>query len=231
MDLVAIILSLAGLVIGGVVAFIVLNNINKGKASSILDEAKKKAEQIKKDKILQAKEKFLELKSEHEKVINQRNQKMVNAESRVKDKENKLNQRLGEFNKKEKQIEDIKNNISRQKEAIKRKENELDKNHRKQVEALEKISGLSADQAKKELVETLKDEAKTHAMAHIQEIVEEAKLTANKDAKKIIIQTIQRVATEHAIENSVSVFNIESDDVKGRIIGREGTYVVATNLF
>ena len=222
MDLVAIILGLAGLVIGGVVAFIVLNNINKGKASSIIDEAKKKAEQIKKDKILQAKEKFLELKSEHEKVINQRNQKMVNAESRVKDKENKLNQRLGEFNKKEKQIEDIKNNISRQKEAIKRKENELDKNHRKQVEALETISGLSADQAKKELVETLKDEAKTHAMAHIQEIVEEAKLTANKDAKKIIIQTIQRVATEHAIENSVSVFNIESDDVKGRIIGREG---------
>ena len=222
MDLAAIIYVVAGLFLGGVVSFIVLNNINKVKASSIIQEAKKKADQIKKDKILQAKEKFLELKSEHEKVINQRNQKMVNAESRVKDKENKLNQRLGEFNKKEKQIEDIKNNIFRQKEAIKRKESELDKNHRKQVEALETISGLSAEEAKKELVETLKDEAKTYAMAHIQEIVEEAKLTANKDAKKIIIQTIQRVATEHAIENSVSVFNIESDDVKGRIIGREG---------
>ena len=148
--------------------------------------------------------------------------KIANAENRVKDKENKLNQRLGEANKKERQIEDLKKNVSRQKEAIKRKEEEVEKNHRKQVEALETISGLSAEQAKKELVETLKDEAKTHAMAHIQEIVEEAKLTANKDAKKIIIHTIQRVATEHAIENSVSVFNIESDDVKGRIIGREG---------
>ena len=207
---------------GGAVAVVVLNNMNKGKGNSIVYEAKKEAEQIKKDKILQAKEKFLELKSEHEKVINQRNQKMVNAENRVNDKENKLNQRLGEVNKKEKQIEDLKNNISRQKEAIKRKEEEVEKHYRKQVEALETISGLSAEEAKKELVETLKDEAKTQAMAHIQEIVEEAKLTANKDAKKIIIQTIQRVATEHAIENSVSVFNIESDDVKGRIIGREG---------
>ena len=222
MDLIAIILGLAGLVTGGAVAFVVLNNMNKGKGNSIVYEAKKEAEQIKKDKILQAKEKFLELKSEHEKVINQRNQKMVNAENRVNDKENKLNQRLGEVNKKEKQIEDIKNNVSRQKEAIKRKEEEVEKHYRKQVEALETISGLSAEEAKKELVETLKDEAKTQAMAHIQEIVEEAKLTANKDAKKIIIQTIQRVATEHAIENSVSVFNIESDDVKGRIIGREG---------
>ena len=133
-----------------------------------------------------------------------------------------MSQKLGEVNKKERQVDEIKNNISRQKEAIARKENDLEKNYRKQVEALETISGLSAEDAKKELVKTLKDEAKTHAMSHIQEIVEEAKLTANKDAKKIIIQTIQRVATEHAIENSVSVFNIESDDVKGRIIGREG---------
>ena len=221
MDFTIIILVLAAFVVGGAIAFVVLNNINKGKGNSIVDEAKKEAQQIKKDKIFQAKEKFLELKSEHEKVINQRNQKIANTENRVKDKENKLNQRLGEVNKKEKQIEDLKKNISRQKEAIKRKEEDLEKNHKKQVEALETISGLSAEEAKKELVETLKDEAKTHAMAHIQEIVEEAKLTANKDAK-IIIQTIQRVATEHAIENSVSVFNIESDDVKGRIIGREG---------
>lgn len=222
MDLIAIILGLAGLVLGGGVAFVVLNNMNKGKGTGIVEEAKKAAEQIKKDKILQAKEKFLELKSEHEVVINQRNQKVANAENRIKDKENKLSQKLGEVNKKEKQIESLKENIARQKEAVQRKEEEAAKVHRKQVEALETISGLSAEEAKKELVEALKDEAKTNAMAHIQEIAEEAKLTASKDAKKIIIQTIQRVATEHAIENSVSVFNIESDDVKGRIIGREG---------
>lgn len=222
MDLIAIILGLAGLVLGGGVAFVVLNNMNKGKGTSIVEEAKKAAEQIKKDKILQAKEKFLELKSEHEVVINQRNQMVANAENHIKDKENKLSQKLGEVNKKEKQIESLKENIARQKEAVQRKEEEVAKVHRKQVEALETISGLSAEEAKKELVEALKDEAKTNAMAHIQEIAEEAKLTASKDAKKIIIQTIQRVATEHAIENSVSVFNIESDDVKGRIIGREG---------
>jgi ribonucrease Y len=222
MDLIAIILGLAGLVLGGAVSFVVLNNMSKGKGTSIVEEAKKAAEQIKKDKILQAKEKFLELKSEHEVVINQRNQKVINAENRIKDKENKLSQQLGEVNKKEKHIEELKENIARQKEAVQRKGEEAAKVHRKQVEALETISGLSAEDAKKELVEALKDEAKTNAMAHIQEIAEEAKLTASKDAKKIIIQTIQRVATEHAIENSVSVFNIESDDVKGRIIGREG---------
>jgi ribonuclease Y len=222
MDPLAIILGLAGLVLGGGVAFVVLNNMNKGKGNAILEEARIEAEQIKKDKILQAKEKFLELKTEHEKVINQRNQKMGNAENRIKDKENKLSKKLGEVNKKEKQIEDMRQNISRQKEAIKRKEEEAEKHHRKQVEALETISGLSAEDAKSELVAALKDEAKTKAMAHVQEIIEEAKLTASMDAKKIIIQTIQRVATEHAIENSVSVFNIESDDVKGRIIGREG---------
>ena len=219
MDILGVII---GLIVGGSIVFLVFSKLNKIKGNSILEEAKKEAEQIKKTKILQAKERFLELKSEHEKVINQRNQKLVNAENRIKDKEHKLSQKLGEVNKKERQVDEMKNNISRQKEAIARKENDLEKNYRKQVEALETISGLSAEDAKKELVKTLKDEAKTHAMSHIQEIVEEAKLTANKDAKKIIIQTIQRVATEHAIENSVSVFNIESDDVKGRIIGREG---------
>jgi ribonuclease Y len=219
MDILAVII---GLIVGGAIVFFVFSKLNKSKGNSILEEAKKEAEQIKKTKILQAKERFLELKSEHEKVIIQRNQKVVNAENRIKDKEHKLSQKLGEVNNKERQVDEMKNNISRQKEAIARKENDLEKNHRKQVEALETISGLSAEDAKKELVKTLKDEAKTHAMSYIQEIVEEAKLTANKDAKKIIIQTIQRVATEHAIENSVSVFNIESDDVKGRIIGREG---------
>lgn len=222
MDSLAIILGLAGLVLGGAVTFLVFSNMNKGKGNGIIAEAKKAAEQIKKDKILQAKEKFLELKSEHEVVINQRNQKITNAENRIKDKESKLSQKLGDVNKKERQIEELKNTIARQKEAVQRKEEEMSKAHRKQVEALETISALSAEEAKKELVEALKDEAKTQAMAHVQEIAEEAKLTASKDAKKIIIQTIQRVATEHAIENSVSVFNIESDDVKGRIIGREG---------
>ena len=215
-------MTLTGVLVGGAITYFIINYNSKKKSNSIRAEAKKEAEQIKKDKILQAKEKFIELKSEHEKVINQRNQKLAHSESRVKEKENKLSQKLGHVSNKEKKLDEIRSSISRQQEILQQKEEKSNKLLEKQVKALETISGLSAEEAKEELVQALKDEAKTKSLAYAQEIVEEAKLTATKDAKKVIIQTIQRVATEQAIENSVSVFNIDSDDVKGRIIGREG---------
>lgn len=217
-----ILLTLSGLIVGGVVSFFIFKNNLKKQSNSLLLEAKKEAEQIKKDKILQAKEKFIELKSEHEKFIFQRNQKVSSAEGRIKEKESKLSQKLSQVNNREKQLDEARKNVDRQLSVLQEKESKSEKLLQKQVEALETISGLSAKEAKKELIQALQDEAKTNSMAYVQEIVEEAKLTASKDAKKIIIQTIQRTATEQAIENSVSVFNIDSDDVKGRIIGREG---------
>ena len=217
-----IIIAIIAFIVGTVITYFINSMKNKGKANHILEEAKKTAEQIKTDKILQAKEKFLELKSKHEIVINQKNQKVLNSENRISEKENKISQKLGDLNRKEKQIEELVNKNNNIKDTLAKRNADSEKLLQKQVEALETISGYSADDARKELVEALKDEAKTRALSHIQEITEEAKLTANKEAKKIIIQTIQRVATEHAIENSVSVFNIESDDVKGRVIGREG---------
>ena len=222
MDSIIILMTLTGVLVGGGIAYIIISYNAKKKSNSIISEAKKEAEQIKKDKIFQAKEKFLELKSEHEKVINQRSQKLAHSESRVKEKENKLSEKIGHVSNKEKKLDEIRHSISRQLEVLNQNELKSNKMLEKQVEALETISGLSAAEAKAELVQTLKDEAKTKSLAYTQEIIEEAKLSASKEAKKIIIQSIQRVATEHAIENSVSVFNIDSDDVKGRIIGREG---------
>jgi len=228
MDIVSIIV---GLVIGAGVAAIVVNMLikksNEKKASAIIDEAKTEAEVIKKDKILQAKEKFLQLKEDHEKVIGGRERKMVEAENRIKQKETSLNNKLHENNKKDKDLNALKGNLSKQLEIVESKQVELDKNHRKQVELLEKVAGITATEAKEQLVEVLKDEAKTEAMAHIKDTIEEAKINANKEAKKVVIQSIQRVATEQAIENSVSVFNIDSDDMKGRIIGREGRNIRA----
>ena len=182
---------------------------------------------IKKEKLLQAKEKFIELKSEHEKVINKKNNDINNTHQRIKQKENTLNQKLADVNRKDKEIQNNKKEMEQQKTAISKKKEEIDKYHRTQVQQLEKISNLSAKEAKEKLIESLKDKAKTEALALIQEIIEEAKLTAKQDAKKIVIQTIQRIATEEAIENSVSVFNIDNDDVKGRIIGREGRNIRA----
>ena len=222
MDSIIILMTLTGLLVGGGITYYVISYNAKKKSNSILSEAIKEAEQIKKDKIFQAKEKFLELKTEHEKVINQRSQKLAHSESRIKEKENKLSQKIGHVSNKEKKLDEIRHSISRQLEVLNQNELKSNKMLEKQVEALETISGLSAAEAKAELVQTLKDEAKTKSLAYTQEIIEEAKLSASKEAKKIIIQSIQRVATEHAIENSVSVFNIDSDDVKGRIIGREG---------
>ena len=219
--------SIIALIIGYISASTVLRKSIERKSVNILKDAEKASEQIKKDKILQAKEKFIELKSEHEKFINSRNQKISDLESKAKEKDSKLNQRLEESKRKTKELDKKRENLTNQLNIIERKKEELEKVHTRQVKALETISGMSAEDAKKQLVEALKAEAKTEAMSLVQDTVEEAKLTANNEAKKIVIQTIQRVATEHSIENSVSIFNIESDDIKGRIIGREGRNIRA----
>ena len=227
MESVTIIICVVSLLVGSVISFFILKNANISKSNSILEDAKKEAERIKKDKILQAKEKFIELKSQHERSINEKNREFNKAQSRIKEKETKLNQRLGEMNKKEKELSEEKKTVLKQKEILSKMQKELDENKKRQIQQLEEISNLSAEQAKNELVETLKDEAKTEALSIIQDTIEEAKLTASQEAKKIVIQTIQRTATEQSIENAVSVFNIESDDVKGRIIGREGRNIRA----
>ncbi len=197
------------------------------KAQIILKEAEAEAEVLKKNKILEAKEKFLQLKTEHEKVISEKDRNINAAENRIKQKETAIAQKLEQTQKKEKEYETLQANLKNQLDILEGKKEELGKQHQRQVEQLEKISGLSVDQAKSQLVEALKAEAKTEAMSYIKDIMEEAKLTANKESKKIIIQTIQRVATEHAVENAVTIFNIENDEVKGRIIGREGRNIRA----
>jgi ribonuclease Y len=232
--LLVIIAGIVGLAAGFAIAKLIeksnVSNLIKNakkEATSILKDAKVEAENIKKDKLLQAKEKFLELKSEHEKEILSKDKRVAEVEKRVRDKESQISNELARAKKaadeSEAKIADYNNRI----EVYERKTLELEKLHKSQVEQLEVISGLSAEDAKEQLVESLKAEAKTQAMAHIQETLEEAKLTAQQEAKKVIINTIQRVGTEEAVENCVSVFNIESDDVKGRIIGREGRNIRA----
>lgn len=229
---------LVGVAIGLAIGFIIAKIVEKNKAtkiirntrkeaSTIIKEAQIEAEAIRKDKILQAKEKFIELKSEHEKVIIARDKKIAESEKRVRDKESQVSQELDKNKKLNKEyelkIEDYNNKL----DYLDRRGEEIDKIYRKQVENLEVISGLSAEDAKTELVKTLKDEAKSDAMAYIQDTIEEAKLTAQQEARKVILNTIQRVGVEQTVENCVSVFNIESDDVKGRIIGREGRNIRA----
>ncbi|MCF6212397.1 MAG: ribonuclease Y [Flavobacteriaceae bacterium] len=199
----------------------------KKQASSILKEANVNAEALKKDKILQAKERFLELKTEHEKVILSRDQKISEAEKRIRDKESQISQQLDKSKKANLEIAQKIEDYTKKIDYFERKNTEIKKLHRRQVEQLEVISGLSAEEAKKELNESLKEEAKADAMVFIQESLEEAKFTAQQNAKKIILNTIQRVGVEQSIENCVSVFNLESDDVKGRIIGREGRNIRA----
>lgn len=199
----------------------------KKEAASILKDATQEAENIKKDKMLQAKEKFIELKAEHEQVILARDKKMAEAEKRTRDKESMVSSELAKAKKSAEELEvKIKEHQSKI-EILEKKQQEVDRMHKSQLNQLEVISGLSADEAKEQLMEGLKTEAKAGAMAYIQDTLEEAKLTAQQEAKKVIINTIQRVGTEEAVENCVSVFNIESDDVKGRIIGREGRNIRA----
>jgi ribonuclease Y len=219
--------AVIGLVVGGIIAYIALNSGLKSKKASALKEAKSEAETIKKEKILQAKEKFLQLKEEHEKAINNRDRKLNERENSFRQKEKSLNHKLEDANRKDKQLNQSKDTLERQLEIVTKKQEDLSKSHEQVVSELEKLSGYSKEDAKSQLVESLKDEARTNAMASINEIQEEAKLNASREAKKIVIQTIQRVAAEHAIENSVSVFNIASDEMKGRIIGREGRNIRA----
>lgn len=199
----------------------------KKSAENIIENANVKAEAIKKEKEAQAKVKFLELKSQHDENINSREKKMQEAEKRIRDKEQKLNDELSKTGKLEKDLERQKAEYDKKHEIVQKKQQELDVAIAQKVEMLQKISNYSAEEAKAELVESMKAEAKTKAQAHVQSIMEEAQLNAKNEARKIVIQTIQRIGTEQAIENSVSVFNIESDEVKGRIIGREGRNIRA----
>ncbi len=229
-----VIIGIVGIAIGfGVAKYLEKNNASqllksaKKNASSILKTANFEAETIKKDKMLQAKERFIELKSEHEKVIFSREKKMSEAEKRTRDKESQTSNELAKSKKLNVNLEEKQKTLQDRIAMTEKRSIDLDKMHRSQVEQLEVISSLSADDAKGQLMETLKEEAKTSAMAFIRNAAEEAKMTAQQEAKKIIITTIQRIGTEEAVENCVSVFNLESDDVKGRIIGREGRNIRA----
>ncbi len=220
--LIPIIVGVVAFFLGILITSTLLRKKVEKKSEHILKEAQEKGEVIKKDKILQAKEKFLQLKSEHEKFIQEKNSVIHQNENRQKQKENVLSQRSEELKRKQKEIESIRGNLNAQLDLVNKKQTDLEQSHKKQVEALESISTLSATEVKAQLIETLKDEAKSDAVVLINDIVEEARITANREAKKILIETIQRTATENAMENSVSVFNIDNDEIKGRIIGREG---------
>lgn len=231
---ITIVVSIVTLALGYIIAKVTLKKgiqdheqIAKQKAEQILKESESQAEILKKNKLLEAKEKFLQMKAEHEQEIQQKNVQISQKENTLKQKEQSLSQKLENNQRKEQELEALRQNLNRQLDLVEKKKAEVDASHQLQVKQLEKISGLSVDEAKQQLIEALKDEAKTNAMSMIKDIVEDAKMTAAKEAKKIVIQTIQRSATEAAIENTVSVFNIESDEVKGRIIGREGRNIRA----
>ena len=232
--LIGVVAAIVGLVIGHLIAkqqeknnASELTRNAKRTANEILNKAKSEAESLKKDKIFQAKERFLELKAEHEKVILSRDKKMAEAEKRTRDKESQVSSELSKNKKLSHSLESKIKDYDHRMSVLEKRQSEVDKLHKNQVDQLEVISGLSADEAKTQLVESLKSEAKNDVMKYVQDKMEEAKLTAEQDAKKIIINTIQRIGTEEAIDNCVSVFNIESDDMKGRIIGREGRNIRA----
>lgn len=228
MDLnIVIVIGLVALVIGGLGGFFIFRYVITGKYKEMINAAKKEAEVIKEKKMLEVKEKFLNKKSELEKEVQVRNQKIQQGENRLKQRELSLNQRQEELGRKKQDVEQLQQRIDNEKKLLQIKQEELDKMQLQERAKLEELSGLSAEEAKNRLIESLKDEAKTDAASYINEIMDEAKLNANAQAKKIVIQTIQRVATETAIENSVSVFHIDNDEVKGRIIGREGRNIRA----
>lgn len=233
-----ILFIIGGLILGLLVGFAVAKYLEKNQASSVIQlanneaktllrDAKADGEAMKKEKMLQAKEKFIELKAEHEQVILSRDKKIAEAEKRTRDKESQISSELAKAKKATEEGDKKVQEYEQKLEVVTKKQEEVDRLHNSQIEQLEIISGLTADEAKNQIIDSLKTEAKAKAMAYIQETLEEAKLTAQQEAKKVIISTIQRIGTEEAVENCVSVFNIESDDVKGRIIGREGRNIRA----
>ena len=220
-----------GLVVGGGVGVWLttgmLRNRLLAKSQQVLKDAEEKGEIIKKDKILQAKEKFLQLKSEHDKQVNEKNSAIREAEQKLKQREQSLNQKVEELQKKSNELKQVSENLNNQIEVLRKRQAEVEKVYNESIEKLEHIAGMTAEEAKQHLIEMMTDEAKSEAASNIMDIVEEAKITANEQAKKIVIQSIQRTATENAIENTVSVFNLENEEVKGRIIGREGRNIRA----
>ena len=225
--MVYVIVAVAALIVGGVCGYMIFRYVLKGKYNEMVEAAGKEAEVIKEKKLLEVKEKFLNKKSELEKEVQQRNQHLQQSENKLKQREISLNQRQEEIGRRKNDLDNQQQRIDNEKKLLNVKQEELEKMQNKEREKLEELSGLSAEEARNRLVESLKDEAKTAAASYINEIMDEAKLNANAQAKKIVIQTIQRVATETAVENSVSVFHIENDDVKGRVIGREGRNIRA----
>ncbi len=227
MDTVTIISSIVCLLVGTALGYLIFRYVVKQKYQQTIKEAETQAETIKKNKLLEVKEKFLNKKAELEKEVAQRNQKLQQAENKLKQREISLNQRQEDIQRKKVENDNVRETLERQNKALALKAEELNKLQEQERTKLEAISGLSAEEAKEHLVESMKDEAKTQAQQYINEIIDDAKMTANKEAKRIVIQSIQRVATETAIENSVTVFHIDSDEVKGRVIGREGRNIRA----
>jgi len=235
MDLVYIILAgVVGLVLGLVIGRFLLAQVYskledaaKTKAASIVKDAEQKAENLKKERILEAKTKFQELKAQHEAEVAERNKKVIEVENRAKQKENTLNQRLEQAKKEKQQLDSLRQNLTEQSELAARKLEEAEKKRLEQIQKLEKIAGMTAEEAKQKLSESILEEARTLATSQLKDFIEHTKNTANKEAKRIVLQTIQRTAAEHAIENAVTVFNLENDEIKGRIIGREGRNIRA----
>jgi len=228
MDAISLVLGIvAGLALGTFAAIYIINKRNEAKADSILNEAKIKAEGLVKSKELEAREKFFELKNQHDEKVNARNRELADAENRLRGKEQSINDKLANLDKKQKEADTLKEDLAKHLEVASIKKHEAEKLHASQVQQLEKIAGLSAEQAKNELVEALKAEAQNQALSQMKYIIDEAKLTATRDAKRMVLQTIQRTAAEQAIENTVTVFHIDNDEVKGRIIGREGRNIRA----
>ena len=233
-NIISIIIGAAALVVGIIAGKLIFAKNTRRKieeaelqSQTILKEAELRAETLKKEKELEAKEKFVQMKGVHDREVNERNRKINDSENRIRQKEQSINQKEGSLDKQIKENEAIKENLNRQIELVNIKRTELEKHQEEHIRRLEKIAGLSAEEAKSQLVESLKHEAQTQALAMQQEIVDDAKQKANKEARKIIIQTIQRTAAEQAIENSITVFNLESDEIKGQIIGREGRNIRA----
>ena len=227
MEITTIIVAIVALFAGAAISWLIIMQLRKSAYNKMIEDARTEAEALKKDKLVEVKEKYLSLKEEYEKQVQQRNQKLQQRESQIQKREMQQKQEQADLNRKMQENDAVKANLASQMEVVERRQKELERMQQQEQTQLEQISGLSAEEAKNRLVEALKDEAKTNAMSYVNEIMDEARMNANKEAKKVVVQTIQRVATEAAIENSVSVFHIESDEMKGRIIGREGRNIRA----